>query len=88
MLIISIANRAGLPKTVIEYIKYAYTNCNTQLKYKKGISPSILVNRGVKQGDPMLRVIIEKKMLLDTLHFIAIEILRIYVYFNFFFIHI
>ena len=27
--IISIANRAGLPKTIIEYIKYAYTNCNT-----------------------------------------------------------
>ena len=51
--IISIANRAGLPKTIIEYIKYAYTNCNTQLKYKKSISPSILVNRGVKQGYPM-----------------------------------
>ena len=34
-------------------IKYAYTNCNNQLKYKKGISPSISVNRGVKQGDPM-----------------------------------
>ena len=46
--IIYIVNRAGLPKTIIEYIKYAYTNCNTQLKYNKGISPSILVNRGVK----------------------------------------
>ena len=51
--IISIANRAGLPKTSIEYIKCAYTNYNTQLKYKKGISPSISVNRGVKQSDPM-----------------------------------
>ena len=28
-----------------------------------------------------------KKVFLDTLHLIAIEILRIYVYFNFFFIH-
>ena len=55
--IICIANRAGLPKTIIETITYAYTNCNTQLKYKKGISPSILVNRGVKQGDPMLPIL-------------------------------
>ena len=31
-----------------------------------------------------IRVIIEKKVFLDTLHLIAIEILRIYVYFNFF----
>ena len=55
--IISITNRAGLPKTIIEYIKYAYTNFNTQLKYKKGISPIILVNRGVKQGDPMTPIV-------------------------------
>ena len=33
--IISIDNRAGLPKTIIKYIKYVYTNCNTQFKYKK-----------------------------------------------------
>ena len=50
--IIAISNRAGLPKTIIEYIKHSFTNCKTQLKYKKGISPYIAVNRGVKQGDP------------------------------------
>ena len=32
----------------------------------------------------MLRVIIEKIVFLDTLHLIAIEIQRMYVYFNFF----
>ena len=32
---------------------HTYSDCATQLKYKNGISPSILVNRGVKQGDPM-----------------------------------
>ena len=51
--IIAISNRAGLSKTIIEYIKHSYTNCKTQLKYKKGISPYIAVNRGVKKGDPM-----------------------------------
>ena len=39
--IIAMSNRAGLPKTIIEYIKHSYTNCNTHLKYKKGISPCI-----------------------------------------------
>ena len=28
-------------------------DCSTQLKYKNGVSPSIPVNRGVKQGDPI-----------------------------------
>ena len=51
--IIAMSNRAGLPKTIIEYINNSYTDCKTQLKYKKGISPFIAVNRGVKQGNPM-----------------------------------
>ena len=32
---------------------HTYSNCSTQLKYKNGVSHSILVNRGVKQGAPM-----------------------------------
>ena len=32
---------------------HTYSDCSTQLKYKNGVSPSILVNRGVKQGEPM-----------------------------------
>ena len=36
--IIAMSDRAGLPIIIIEYIKHSYTNCNTQLKYKKGIS--------------------------------------------------
>ena len=51
--IIYIANRSGLLNRSIGYIKYAYTNFNTQLKYKNGISPSISISCGVKQGDPM-----------------------------------
>ena len=51
--IIAMSNRAGLPKIIIEYITNSYTNCKTQLKYKKRISPCIAVNCGVKQGDPM-----------------------------------
>ena len=46
-------NIAGLPTIIIEYITNYYTNCKTQLKYKKVISPYIAVNRGVKQGDLM-----------------------------------
>ena len=52
--IIAMSDRAGLPKIIIEYITNSYTNCKTQLKYKKGISPYIVVNRGVKKGDSIL----------------------------------
>ena len=48
--IIAMSDRAGLPKIIIEYITNSYTNCKTQLKYKKGISPYIVVNRGVKKA--------------------------------------
>ena len=34
-------------------MKHAYDGCSTNLKYKSGVSISIPVNRGVKQGDPM-----------------------------------
>ena len=37
--IIAMSNRAGLQKKSLN-IKHSYTNCKTQLKYKKGISPS------------------------------------------------
>ena len=32
---------------------HTYSDCSTQLKYKNGVLPSISVNRGVKQDDPM-----------------------------------
>ena len=35
------------------YIMRTYYDCSTQLKYKNGVSPSIPVNRGIKQGDPI-----------------------------------
>ena len=35
------------------YIMHTYSDCSAQLKYKNGVSPSIPVNRGVKQGNPM-----------------------------------
>ena len=33
--IIAMSNRAGLPKTIIEFITYFHTNFNTKFKYKK-----------------------------------------------------
>ena len=32
---------------------HTYYDCLTQFKYKKGVSLSIPVNRGLKKGDPM-----------------------------------
>ena len=42
-----------VPEIIHSYVDHAYKDCSTCLKYKCGISPSIPVNRGVKQGDPM-----------------------------------
>ena len=51
--IVALAERVGTPKMYTSYIMHTYSDCSTQLKYKNGVSPSIPVNRGVKQGDPM-----------------------------------
>ena len=51
--IISLAERVGTPKIYTNYIMHTYSDCSTQLKYKNGVSPSIPVNCGVKQCDPM-----------------------------------
>ena len=44
-------NRVGVPEIILSYINHTYKDCSTCLKYKCGRSPSIPVNRGVKQGD-------------------------------------
>ena len=51
--IFTLAERVGTPKIYTNYIMHTYSDCSTQLKYKNGVSPSIPVNRGVKQGHPM-----------------------------------
>ena len=51
--IVALAERLGTPKICTNNIMHTYSDCSTQLKYKNGVSPSIPVNRGVKQGAPM-----------------------------------
>ena len=51
--IVAFAERVGNPKMYTNYILHTYTYCSTQYKYKNGVSPSISVNRRVKQGDTM-----------------------------------
>ena len=51
--LVALAERVETPKMYINYIMHTYSDCSTKLKYKNGVSPSIPVNRGVKQGEPM-----------------------------------
>ena len=51
--IVALAEIVGTPKMYTSYIMHTYSDCSTQLKYKNGVSPSIPVNRGVNQGDPI-----------------------------------
>ena len=55
--IVALAERTGTPKMYTSYIMHTYSDCSTQLKYKNGVTPSIPVNRGVKQVDLMSQVL-------------------------------
>lgn len=49
--------KVGCPKEMIELIGEQYTNISTTISYGPECSPKIMINRGVKQGDPMSSIL-------------------------------
>lgn len=55
--ITSALTEAGVPTVLVEYVKTAYQNSTTILEVRGKRSEEIVVNRGVRQGDPMSTII-------------------------------
>ena len=49
--------KVGCPKEMIELIGEQYTDISTTIAYGTDSSPTIKINRGVKQGDPMSSIL-------------------------------
>ena len=47
------AERAGVPRPMLNYIRYFYCSANTRLRVSGELGEVINVARGVRQGDPM-----------------------------------
>ena len=45
--------RLGVPEHLINYLKIYYRFSSTQLALQEGMTPSISIRSGIKQGDPV-----------------------------------
>ena len=51
--IITACRRMGIPNMLLSYIRNLYQGSTTRLRIRNKLSPEILINRGIRQGDPL-----------------------------------